>query len=140
MDDPLFGAPAEPPLTPALVTINRRLMTVDAQGNPTVSIVPMVTKAAMQDLYNAAVALPFEAPDPADPNHKFDGMTCAEVMVRKQVERAARSGEPGEVTDRIMGKPKQTSESVKVSVTYEQWLKQTAQRMASEPFIEGEKA
>lgn len=126
MDDPLF-APA--PLAPLVA--HRRLLGFDAQGQPTVAIVPLVTKGAMQDLYNAAAAQPYQ-PDPANPlDAQYEGLSCAEVMVRKQMVKAARTGEPGEVTDRLMGKPKQTSESVRVTVTYEERLKRIAQSVAA---------
>lgn len=126
MEDPLFAAPA---------TVQRRILAFDREGNPALAVVPLVTKSVMQDLYNAAAALPYVSleSDPFHPDHAFDGMSCAEVMVRKQMAAAARSGEPGEVADRLMGKPKQTSESLRINITYEERIKQIARDLAAKP-------
>lgn len=128
MEDVLFAPAPQAPLV-----AHRRILGFDAQGQPSVAIVPLVTKGAMQDLYNAAAAQPYE-PDPANPlDAQYAGLSCAEVIVRKQITRAARTGDVGEVTDRLMGKPKQTSETVRVNITYEERLKRIAQGIAAKP-------
>lgn len=132
MEDPLF-APS--------TLVQRRLLVRDKDGNPTLAVVPLVTKAVMQDLHNAAAAMPYASPepDPLHPDHFYDGMSCAEVMVRKRQTRAAFTGEDVEpVLDRLMGKPKQTSESLRINVTYEERIKQIAKDVSSRAPIDAE--
>ena len=111
-------------------SIQRRIVKwVD--GIPAVSDVPIITKSQLQDLYAAAIAETFHCADPLDPDFQYDGMTCAEVMVRKQIRLAAMSGLREDVEgimDRIMGKPKQSTETTKLSLTYEDTLKEIARK------------
>lgn len=132
MEDPLFSPPT---------TVQRRILAFDREGNPALAVVPLVTKAVMQDLHNAAAAMPYTSPEinPAHPDHQYDGMSCAEVMVRKRQARAAYTGEDVEpVLDRLMGKPKQTSESLRINVTYEERIKQIAKDVSARPPIDVE--
>lgn len=91
---------------------------------------PLITKNQLQDLYMAAAAQPFICEDPLDPDFPYNGMTCAEVMVRKQILKAAQTGDAEMVMDRLLGRPKQSVESTKLSLTYEDFLKETARKEA----------
>lgn len=133
MEDPLAPssvAPSPREEGAASLVVRRRIVQWDAQGNPVVSLEPMVTSAQVRDLHAAAVARPFSAPDPVDPDHKYDGLPMIEVMVLKKVERAARSGESEEVLDRLVGRPKQTTETTKLTVSYEDALREIERKEA----------
>lgn len=109
-------------------------MAWDASGNPVLSTVPLATPAAMQQLYSAAAALTFECPDPKHPDHRFHGMSLAEVIVRKQIERAASGiGDDEKVLDRLMGKPKQKTEQLRVNISYEEFLRDVASKTGGAP-------
>ncbi len=67
------------------------------------------------------------------PPSRFYGMTNLEVMLIKRQEEAARTGESVEVEhilDRLLGKPKATSEVHTTSETYEQYLARVGQSEA----------
>ena len=99
-------------------------------GVPTVVAVPMLTKQNLRDIYLIAASQPYVVEDPFDPEfEKYDGMTCAEVMVRKEIEQAARLGDMAaaeKIMDRIIGRPEQISKTLEVSASYEEWLKSQA--------------
>lgn len=129
MDDPVFGPPQPAQGVAPVATLQRRLLGWDAQGNPQLVTVPLVTPAAMQELYSAAAALPYEGPE-----KRFQGLSCAEVIVRKQIEAAANGiGDEEKVLDRLMGKAKQRSESLTVTATYEEFLKTVARGVTAPP-------
>lgn len=106
------------------MTALQRIAAWDGQGNPVVATVPLITKAQVAELYAAAAAETFNCPDPLDPDHEFHGLSMAEVMVRKEVRAAARSGNAETVMDRLVGRPKQTSESTRLTLGYEDALKE----------------
>lgn len=130
MEDPLAAAPPSPSAGAAaspVATIQRRIV-VWVDGAPVLASVPLVTKQTLNDLYLAAAAQPYIA-NPHDPQDaQYEGLTCAEVMVRKQIILAARTGDAEIVMDRLLGRPKQTVESTKLSLTYEDKLKEIARQ------------
>lgn len=116
------GAPA------SHIAVKRRFITWDASGNPQVVSEDVLTKAAIQDLYMAAAAQMYE-PEPGNiPDQQYAGLTCAEVMVRKQIQQAARTGTAEIVMDRLVGKPKQSTEVTKLNLTYEDTLREIARK------------
>ena len=129
------------PLTPnALVPVQRRLTGWDERGQPVVYSAPMLTKSQIADIVTAAVSQPYEeegdalAIEMGLPPSKFYGRTNIEVMLIRLAEHAARTGDKDEVEDfldRLLGKPKQTSEVVKTTLTYEDRLKEIAARRAA---------
>lgn len=119
-----------------LVPVQRRIIEWDAEGNPILAAVPVLTKQHLTSLYFIAAAQPFVCDDPLDPDFgKYDGLTCAEVMVRKQIEDAAKSGDVQKietVMDRLIGKPVNRGENVNVHASYEDFLKGVAARSVAE--------
>lgn len=126
MQDPL----AAPPAHLGGAVIQRRLLDFDAEGNPCVVTVPLVTKSQLQDLWAAAGAAPYLVADPLSEEYRlYHGLSCAEVMVRKRMLEAARTGEQVSVDgvmDRLMGRPKQSSETTKLVLSYEDRLAEIA--------------
>lgn len=117
-----------------LVPVQRRLVEFDpTTGEPVVSTVPTFTKAQIKNAILAAIALPYE-PVAGDPKEEsYRGLSNLEVMLIKQARNAARTGDVFEVEkllDRVIDKPKQTSESVRVEVGYEDYLKEIARKAA----------
>lgn len=110
------------------IAVKRRFITWDAAGNPQVVSEDVLTKAAIQDLYLAAAAQMYE-PEPGNAHDaQYAGLTVAEVMVRKQLMQAARTGNAEEVMDRLIGKPKQSTEVTKLNLTYEDTLREIARK------------
>lgn len=151
MTDPLAPAPQDPlgagappdPLAPppaqgvviAPVPAHQRIVKFNPEsGVPEVTTAPMVTRSQVNDAITAALALPYE-PDPRIVGDEaFRGMTNLEVMMRKRARLAARTGEDGpseSLLDRMMGKPKTTSENLSVSVDYVAYLKSLAEKTVS---------
>lgn len=117
---------------PALFTpVNERVIVFDEKGLPTVTTQPVLTKAHIQSLYFILAARPFVCADPLDPDFgKYDGMTIVEVMVRKQLETAAQTGDTNlieTIMDRLVGKAMTRAENVNVGISYESWLKKQAE-------------
>lgn len=110
--------------------VQRRLVAFDpATGAPIVTVVPMLTKAAIGDLAGAALSLPYEDPLGIEPH--YVGMTCGEVAMAKRAQRAALNGDSVEtemLLDRAIGKPKSSAENVNVNLsgTYESFLREKA--------------
>lgn len=128
MDEHEEAAAPAPQTGAAVVAVLRRLVTWDADGNPVVTTEKQLNKGALQDLYMVAAAQPYVV-DPHDPQDaQYEGMTCAEVMVRKQTQTAARLGDAEVVMDRLLGRPKQSVESTKLTLTYEDTLKEIARK------------
>ena len=133
MDDPLGlnDTPqplpsSAPPPQPQGVVIQRRLTAWSPDGTPIVKVVPFMTKAQIGDITAAAISLPYEGPEP-----EYQGQTNAEVMLTKVAKRAAFSADIEDVElllDRSIGKAKQLTENLKVTVTYEDYLKDLARR------------
>ena len=109
----------------ALVPVQSRIIKWE-NGVPVLTAEPVLTRTHVQSLYLIAAAQPYEVTDPLDPDFGlYDGMTVAEVLVRKQLLAAARSGDVEQVMDRLIGKPMSRGENVNVNLggTYEDYLK-----------------
>lgn len=133
--------PPQPPTTTALTPgAQRRITRIDAAtGELVVEHVPVFTKKQVQQVIAITAATPYTSPDDelaiemGLPPSPFYGKTLLEVMVMKQMQRAAQSGEGEEVDrvlDRIIGKPTQHSESVVTRTSYEDRLKAIRAAMA----------
>lgn len=121
-------AVAPPGAAASHIAVKRRFITWDAAGNPQVVSEDVLTKAAINDLYMAAAAQMYE-PEPGNAvDAQYAGLTCAEVMVRKQIMAAARSGAAEIVMDRLVGRPKQSTEVTKLNLTYEDTLREIARK------------
>lgn len=118
-------------IAPVVVPVQSRIIVWD-NGVPRLAVEPVLARHHIQAIYFVAAAQPFACDDPLDPDFaRYDGMTCAEVMVRKQVEGAARSGDTDEierVMDRLIGKPLAKSESTHVHATYEEALRAISEK------------
>lgn len=115
---------------PALVPVQCRIIKWE-NGVPVLTTQPVLTKNHIQSLYFIAAAQPYEVTDPFDPDFGlYDGMTIAEVMVRKQLLAAAKSGNVEEAMDRLIGKPMARGENVNVNLggSYETYLKGLAEK------------
>lgn len=127
---PSAGAAGSPP---GGAIVKRRLVSFDpATGMPVVQTVPMLTKVQVHDVIAAAAASPYEDPLGLEP--QYAGWTNLEVMVDKRVRAAAHSGDDQlveSILDRLIGKPKQSSESVVTKLTYEDTLKEIARQAVS---------
>lgn len=127
MDDPLLA----PTTQPLVVPVQRRLMAWGPDGGPMVTTAPLVTQAQIKDLYAAVAALPFECEDPFHPDFVFNGLPIIEVMVRRQIAKAAQAGSEAmveTVIDRLIGRPMQSTETKRVNINYEDWLRETARK------------
>ncbi len=120
---------------PALVPVQRRIIKWE-NGVPVLTAEPVLTKNHVQSLYFIAAAQPYEVTDPYDPDFgKYDGMTIAEVLVRKQLLAAAKSGDVEAAMDRLIGKPMARGENVNVNLggSYETYLKGLAEKAKAAP-------
>jgi hypothetical protein len=125
---------ADTPLAqqPALVPVYKTIITWK-DGQPVMAAEPVLTQHHVRSLYLIAAAQPYEVTDPLDPDFGlYDGMTIAEVMVRKQLIAAARSGDVEAAMDRLIGRPMARGEQVNVNLdgSYEGYLKGLAAKMA----------
>lgn len=131
-DGPAPGSPGA-----GLVAVPRRIVSWDmTTGEPVVRTVQVFTKAQVSEIAMAAASLPYA--EPGDelavelglPPSEFYGRPILEVMLIRQARNAARTGDSQEVErvlDRLVGKPKQTSESHRITETYEEFLKRVSQ-------------
>ncbi len=113
------------PNAPAIAAVQRSVIKWEG-GVPILKAEPVLTKQSIQSLYPILAAELYEVTDPLDPDFaKYDGMTILEVMVRKQLLAAARTGNVEEVMDRLIGKSLSRGENLNVNVggTYEDYLK-----------------
>lgn len=90
-------------------------------------------KEQVQQLYHAAMALPYRGEWDAvsqsyqmDP--QFEGMTYGEVIIVKQIRKAAEGDQKAaeNVIDRILGKPKQALETKSMHMSYSEFLDASA--------------
>lgn len=133
-----MAAPAPP--TSSLVPVTSRIVSFDpATGQPVVRDVQVFTRAQVSEIAMAAASLPYSEPDDelalelGLPTSEFYGRPNLEVMLIKQARNAARSGDPDvieKVLDRLIGKPKTTSENLNISRSYEDVLNDIAAREA----------
>jgi hypothetical protein len=122
--------------------VTKRQLTVWRDGLPIVENVPFIEPKVLNDLTKAALALPYAEDDDLiavalglPPASRFFGRPLAEVMIVKQVESAARTGDFVEIEairDRIEGKPKTTNENHNISETYEQATQRIAKELEAE--------
>lgn len=115
------------PAASAAVPVQQRIIIWNEKGEPVLAAQPVLSKQHLQSIYFVAAAQPYVVEDPLDPDFGlYDGCTIAEVMIRKQMIRAAKTGDKDEVEkvmDRLLGKPKWIGESVQVHASYEDVLK-----------------
>ena len=134
-DGPTPSQPNSTGVGPAAV--NRRLVVFDpATGLPVVKTIAQFTKTQIADLAMAVAGLPYTTPEDelavelGLPPSRFYGMTNLEVMLIRRQERAAQTGDRDEVEavlDRLIGKPLAKSESARVNVSYEDFLRAAAE-------------
>lgn len=121
---------AEPPIDDKkpLAPIKRReIKFVD--GEPVLVTQPQLTKTQVQDVVAVAVSTLYDGEEP-----EFQGMTNLEVAAVKVARRMAETGDAElleNALDRLIGKAKTVSEVHKTVVTYEQKIKQIAERRKS---------
>lgn len=124
MAEDIFGPDPEPTVPPKTIAVRRRLVQWDEKtGQPIVSTEMVLTKNQIQDAITAAVSQPYHDPENKEP--QFAGMTNMEVMLIKMVRSAARTGDSkdaGAILDRILGKPKQTTETTTFAANYQDYL------------------
>lgn len=113
----------------ALVPVQRRVIKWDDSGLPQLVSEPVLTKTHIRAAYFLIAAEPYVVDDPFDPDFgKYDGMTIAEVLVRKEIEAAIRSNSIAEIEsimDRLIDKPLARAENHNVNASYEDFLRRT---------------
>ncbi len=87
----------------------------------------MISKEAVTDLSLTVLSLPYERSDfekEMKVDERFEGMTNAEVAMILQAEAAAHGDQKAldMLQDRVVGKPKMTSETKNLNLTYEDML------------------
>lgn len=135
---PARDVPPPPPSPkPVAIPVNQRIITWDEHGQPVLTAQPVISKQQIQSLYMVVAAQPYVVDDPLSPDFGvYDGMTVAEVLVRKQITAAAKSGDTSLieiVMDRLIGKPLTRGENFSVSGSYEDFLKGIETRVKSAP-------
>ena len=108
----------------------RRLVVWGPDGAPVVKTERVLSKPQIHDLIAASASLPYMPTPEEELLGIYHGMTNLEVMVVKQHHWAARSGDTAEVEailDRLVGKPKQSSEVLKITKTYDEALREIAE-------------
>jgi hypothetical protein len=116
---------------PAVVPAQRRIVDWDPEGNPILKLQPVLTKQHIKSIYFIAAAQPFIPNDERSDFEKYHGMTTAEVMIRKQMETAIRSGDVASIEtimDRLIDKPLSRSENFTLGASYEDVLKEISRR------------
>jgi hypothetical protein len=119
--------PEHPPVAP--VTTGGKLIRW-VNGQPVPTYAPPLNKDQMSNLITAALSTEYKGDldpvtgEPYNFNIRFTGMTCAEVMAIRLAEKAAAGDSKSitEILDRILGKPKQSVESVGVKMNYRDYL------------------
>lgn len=102
-------------------------------GNPVIAYKEMLTKEVVAELPLAALSARYERTDEEKVLGEaldFEGLTLAEVM-NIRLARSAANGELDAIKtilDRTLGKPKQSIQSTKLSMTYTEYLDQLAQK------------
>lgn len=128
---PFRQPPAAPLLSPAprSASSSRRIL-VWKDGIPTVEIVAQQVKEVIPDVLVSALLEPFE--DDLGIYPEYEGLTKLEVMAKNMATNAAHGGidSANQMLDRILGKPKQSSESKNLNVTYQDFLNELERRNA----------
>lgn len=99
-------------------------------GRPVPVYAPPLRKEQVSELLTAALSLEYTGdvnPDTGkvtNIDERFIGMTNVEVLAVRLAERAASGSDKAvtELLDRILGKPKQSHETVGVRMTYQDYL------------------
>jgi hypothetical protein len=111
------------------VTRLRTQLEWNDNGLPRVVGKEIISKAAVNDLNNAAFTLPYvlevdENGEVLEGEKEFEGMINAEVAAIRRARSAAKGDYDSHVfmLDRICGKPKQSVESTSMSMTYQEYL------------------
>jgi len=99
-------------------------------GKPIPTYSDPLNKQQMSDLLTAMLSTEYQGEldpqtgEPCNVDTRFMGMTHAEVMAFRLVEKAAQGHDKSitEILDRILGKPKQSVESVGVRMDYRDYL------------------
>jgi hypothetical protein len=116
----------------------KRVITFDENDYPVVIVQPSLTKEQIKSVYFIAAAEPFVIDDRPD-EVKFRDMTIAEVLVRKQMETAIRTGDVDaieRIMDRLIDKPLSRSENLNMNASYEDALKNIAEKANASKVIE----
>lgn len=97
-------------------------------GVPTVEIACQQVKEIIPDVLLTALLEPFV--DDLGIYPEFAGLTKLEVMAKNIASNAALGGidSVNQMLDRILGKPKQSSESKNLNVTYQDFLNELERR------------
>lgn len=98
-------------------------------------VVKHITPSSVKQLASTALSMPYQGEYNAELDifvvePRFSGMTNAEVMWIKIAEKAA-TGDLSAVNiilDRVLGKPKQSVESMSMSMTYPEFLEHLAKQ------------
>ena len=109
--------------TPAMVAVKQ---IVWINGVPTPSTAMVIPKESVSDIAMAALSLPYKNPDPETYPQlsQYDGMSNLEVALIMQAKNAANGGQDALalILDRAVGRPKQTIESKRLNLNYEDYL------------------
>lgn len=129
------------------VVVRGRLISWDpATGLPVPSSRPVLSAPQIEALAATALSLPYDPEKPAKSDFtsedgykaaldkwqaevdKYAGMTCGEVMMVKLAQHAAEGNHAAteELLDRVLGRPKQSSEVKSVSMRYEDYMQKIA--------------
>jgi|GEM_PF-6850534 hypothetical protein len=123
---------AEPrEIVPIVSPLYKRITTWDAAGNPVLIVQPVLNKPQMRSIYFVVAAQPFAFDDPRPDAEKYEGMTTVEILIRKQIESAIKSGDVAAietVMDRLIDRPLSRSENLNVDASYEDVLKEIRAR------------
>ncbi len=97
----------------------------------------MIDKEAVTDLPLTVLSLPYERSDfekEMGVDERFEGMTNAEVAMILLAEAAAHGDQKAldMLQDRVVGKPKMTSETKNLNMTYEDMLDVIARKEEKE--------
>lgn len=111
----------------------RRIHARTSDGTPIINAAPTFTKAQIGEMALAALSLPYHDPLGLEP--EFAGVTNAEVMMIKMARKAATGDIAATemLLDRVLGKPKQTSEVQSLHLTYEDFLKDLVRKSDVQP-------
>lgn len=150
-NSPPTTAPMSGAVEPGKALVRGRLIEWDpATGLPVPVSRPILAAQQIEALATTALSLPYEPEEPAATDFTtkqaydaarekwekersdYAGMTCAEVMMVRLAQRAADGNQSAtsELLDRVLGRPKQTSEVKSVSMKYEDYMKKIADEEA----------
>lgn len=106
---------------------------------PVPEYTPPVTKEAVNQMSLTALSLPYEGEyDPVSDSYvvepEFEGRTNLEVAFIRRARKAAGgdSKELDALLDRVLGKPKQSTETVQMRMSYTQYLDFLAEKDAQD--------